>query len=85
MISNSAREWVDLWSENVTKYGFPPVEGGAIGRMLVDINENYLLEGANWIYGDPANHAIHGPMTDHVFACASFFVNTKLKNMRNGE
>jgi len=78
-ISNSTREYVDLWSENMTRYGIPTTEGGSIGRMLVDIKEGYLLEGANWIYGDPANHAIHGPMTDQVFACANFFVNTQLK------
>lgn len=77
--ANNAREWVNLWSENVTRYGVPPAEGGSIGRLLVDINEGYLLEGANWTYGDPANHAIHGPMADQVFACANFYVDAKLK------
>jgi hypothetical protein len=77
--ANSAREWVNRWSENITRYGTPPAEFGAIGRLLVDTNEGYLLEGANWVYGDPANHAIHGPMTDQVFACANFYVNARLK------
>jgi hypothetical protein len=75
----SAREWVNLWSENVTLYGVPPDEGGAIGRLLADPGEGFLLEGANWVYGDPANHAILGPMTDQVFACTNFYVCSRLK------
>jgi hypothetical protein len=53
--------------------------GGSIARMMIDTKEGYMFEGANWVYGDPANHAIHGPMTDQVFACANFFVNSALK------
>jgi hypothetical protein len=78
--ANSAREYISLWSENMTQYGTPGfMGGGSIGRMLVDSNEGYMIEGANCAYGDPTNHAIHGPMTDQVFACANFFVNSKLK------
>ena len=78
--SNSAMEWVNTWSKNMTQYGTPGFMGsGSIARMLVDTKEGYLCEGANWIYNDPANHAIHGPMTDQVFACGNFFVNSKLK------
>jgi hypothetical protein len=78
--SNSAQEYVSTWSENMTRYGTLGFRGiGSIGRMMVDTKEGYLLEGANWVYGNPANHAIHGPMTDQVFACGNFFVNSKLK------
>jgi hypothetical protein len=78
--SNSAREWVNTWSENMTQYGTRGFMGGsAIGRMLIDANEGYLCEGANLVYGDPSNHAIHGPMTDQVYACGNFFINSKLK------
>jgi hypothetical protein len=78
--SNSAMEWVNTWSKNMTQYGTPGFMGsGSIARMLVDTKEGYLCEGANWVYNDPANHAIHGPMTDQVFACGNFFVNSKLK------
>jgi hypothetical protein len=80
MTSNSAREYISTWSENMTRYGTNGFMGGSsIGRMMVDTKEGYLFEGANWVYGDPANHAIHGPMTDQVFACGNFFVNSRLK------
>lgn len=80
MTSNNAREYINTWSENMTQYGTSGFMGGSsIGRMMVDTKEGYLFEGANWIYGDPANHAIHGPMTDQVFACGNFFVNSRLK------
>jgi hypothetical protein len=78
--SNSAREYLNTLSENMTKYGTLGFRGNnAIGRMIVDTKEGYLFEGANLIYGDPANYAIHGPMTDQVFACGNFFINSKLK------
>ncbi len=78
--SNSARQYVNAWSENMTQYGTSGFMGSStIGRMLVDAREGYMYEGANCVYGDPANHAIHGPMTDQVFACGNFFVNSKLK------
>jgi hypothetical protein len=78
--SGSACEWVDAWSQNMTQYGTPGFLGASsIGRMIVDAEEGYLCEGANLVYGDRKNHAIHGPMTDQVFACANFFVNSRLK------
>ncbi len=80
MTSSSAREYVGKLSENMTQYGTPGFKGNsAIGRMIMDAQEGYLFEGANIAYGDPSNHAIHGPITDQVFACANFFVNAKLK------
>jgi hypothetical protein len=75
-LSDSAAEYVRLWSENVTEYGVP---GGSSSTFVVDPKEAYLLEAANFVYGDPANHAIHGPMTDTVFAHANFFVTERLK------
>jgi hypothetical protein len=79
-ISNSASEYVDALSENMTRYGTPGFKGNsAIGRIIMDVKEGYLFEGANVAYGDPSNHAIHGPMTDQVFACGNFFINSKLK------
>ena len=78
--SNSAREYVNTWSKNMTQYGTSGFMGASsIGRMAVDTKEGYMYEGANWVYGDPANYAIHGPMTDQVFACGNFFVNSILR------
>jgi hypothetical protein len=81
--ADSARKYVELWSENVTKYGieFP---GGAWAYLITCPKEGYLLEVANWVYNDPANHAIHGPMTDQVFAHANFFVSKRLKAVEAG-
>jgi hypothetical protein len=81
--SDSARQFVELWSENVTKYGieFP---SGAGAHTIVDPREGYLLEAANWVYDNPENHAIHGPMTDQVFAHANFFVAQRLKAVETG-
>ncbi len=80
MTSNSAREYLKAWSANMAQYGTDGFMGGSsIGRMMIDTKEGYMFEGANLVYGDPANHAIHGPMTDQVFACANFFVNSTLK------
>jgi hypothetical protein len=78
--SNSARDYINTASENMTRFGTRGfMGGGSIGRMLVDTREGYLFEGANFIYGDSANHAIHGPMTDQVFASGNFFINSQLK------
>jgi hypothetical protein len=75
-ICDSAAEYVELWSKNMTEYGTP---GGSVCSLVVDPKEGYCLEGANFAYGDPANHAIHGPMTDQVFASANFFISERLK------
>jgi hypothetical protein len=75
-ISDSAAEYVELWSKNFTKYGTP---GGSVCTLIVDPKEGYLLEGANFVYGDPANHNIQGPMTDQVFVSGNFFVSERLK------
>jgi hypothetical protein len=79
----SAKKYVELWSENVTRYG-TGLPNGAGARLLVDAKEGYLLEAANWVYGNPANHAITGPMTDQVFAHANFFVSKALKQVELG-
>jgi hypothetical protein len=81
--SDSASQFVELWSQNATRYGieFP---SGAGAHTIADPREGYLLEAANWIYGDPRNHAVHGPMTDQVFAHANFFVSQRLKAAETG-
>ena len=75
-ISNSAAEYVKIWSDDFTKYG---TAQGSNCTLVVDTKEGYCLEGANFVYGDPANHAIHGPMTDQVFVSANFFISQRLK------
>jgi hypothetical protein len=75
---NSAAEFVKIWSETHTKYGSPH---GSSCTLVVDTREGYCLEGANFVYGDRANHAIHGPMTDQVFVSANFFISRRLKTM----
>lgn len=81
--ADSAKKYVEIWSENVTRYGIG-LPNGAGARLLVDPREGYLLEAANWVYGNPANHAILGPMTDQVFAHANFFVAKALKQVELG-
>lgn len=81
--AGSAKEFVALWSENMTQYG-SDVPNGAWARLITDPIEGYLLEAANWVYNNPDNHAIHGPMTDQVFAQANFFVSQKLKPFEIG-
>jgi hypothetical protein len=80
-INNSAAEFVKMWSEDFTKYGS---QTGVSCALVVDTKEGYCLEGANFIYGDPSNHAIHGPMTDQVFVSANFFISKRLKEMAEG-
>ena len=75
-IANSAAEFVKDWSEDYTRYGSPM---GSNCTLVVDTKEGYCLEGANFVYGDPANHAIHGPMTDQVFVSGNFFISRRLK------
>jgi len=81
--ADSAAKFVEIWSENVTKYGieFPT---GAGAHTIIDPGEGYLLEAANWVYDNPDNHAVHGPMTDQVFAHANFFVTQRLKAVESG-
>ena len=81
--ADSAKRLVELWSENVTRYGIG-LPGGAWAYLIADPKEGYLIEAANWVYNDPANHAIHGPMTDQVFAHANFFVSQRLKAVEAG-
>ena len=76
MMCNSAAEFVKMWSEDHTKYGS---QSGLSCTLVVDTKEGYCLEGANFVYGDPSNHAIHGPMTDQVFVSANFFISKRLK------
>jgi hypothetical protein len=80
-ICNSAAEYVRIWSEDFTKYGS---QSGVSCTLVVDTKEGYCLEGANFVYGDPSNHAVHGPMTDQVFVSANFFISKRLKAMAEG-
>jgi hypothetical protein len=75
---NSAAEFVKMWSEDHTKYGSI---SGSVCNLVVDTKEGYCLEGANFVYGDSSNHAIHGPMTDQVFVSANFYISKRLKAM----
>jgi len=79
--SNSAAEFVKTWSEDFTKYGS---QTSVSCNLVVDTKEGYCLEGANFVYGDPSNHAVHGPMTDQVFVSANFFISKRLKEMAEG-
>lgn len=81
--ADSAREFVEIWSENATNLGieFP---SGAGAHTITDVKEGYLLEAANWVYNSPENHAVHGPITDQVFAHANFFVTQRLKAVEAG-
>jgi hypothetical protein len=81
--ADSARKFVELWSESATRYGieFPT---GAGAHTIVDPKEGYLLEAANCVYNNPGNHGIHGPFTDQAFAHANFFVTQRLKAAEAG-
>jgi dipeptidase len=78
--SGSAREYVEKWEQNFTKYGYI----SCVGRTIVDPKEGYYIEGVNYAFGDPQNHAVHGPMTDQVFAAGNFFVSERLKQYELG-
>jgi hypothetical protein len=75
-ICNNAPEYVKMWSENYMKQGSP---WGGRCNLVIDSNAGYCLEGANFIYDDPANYAVHGPMHDQVFASANFYISKRLK------
>jgi hypothetical protein len=81
--ADSAKNYMQLWSDNVTRYGADD-PGGAQAQLIVDPKEGYLMEAANWVYDNPANHAIQGPMSDQVFAHANFFVAKRLKQFEIG-
>jgi hypothetical protein len=76
IMSDSAAEYVELWSENVAEYGTP---FGSECTLVIDPKEGYCLEAANICYGCDENHAIHGPMTDQVLVSANFFISERLK------
>jgi hypothetical protein len=78
--SGSAREYVQKWEENFTQYGYT----SNVGRTIVDPKEGYYIEGVNFVYGDPKNHAVHGPMTDQVFAAGNFLVTERFKQYEMG-
>jgi dipeptidase len=78
--SGSAREYVQKWEENFTQYGYT----SNVGRTIVDPKEGYYIEGVNFVYGDPQNHAVHGPMTDQVFAAGNFLVTERFKQYEMG-
>jgi hypothetical protein len=73
---NSAPDYVKMWSENYMRHGAP---WGGRCNLVVDPTVGYCLEGANFVYGDPSNHTIHGPMYDQVFASANFYISKRLK------
>jgi dipeptidase len=76
----SAREYVEKWEENFTRYGYI----SNVGRTIVDPQEGYYIEGINFAYGDTRNHAVHGPMTDQVFAAGNFLVTERFKQYELG-
>ncbi len=73
---NSADDYVKMWTENYMKHGAP---WGGRCNLVVDPKQGYCLEGANFVYDDPANYAVHGPMSDQVFASANFYISKRLK------
>jgi hypothetical protein len=73
---NTAADFVKTWADSYTRYGMP---WGSNCTLVIDPAEGYCLEGANYVYGDPANHTIHGPMYDQVFVSANFFISKRLK------
>ncbi len=76
----SAQEYVQMWEENFTEYGYI----SNVGRTIVDPREGFYIEGVNCKYGDPGNHAIHGPLTDMVFATGNFLATERLKQYEMG-
>lgn len=79
--SNSAKEFVEKWGGNLTKYG--GAMGGG-GKFIIDPNEGYLVEYANWVYDNPENHHIFGPMTDQIFVASNFYISEKLAPYQAG-
>jgi hypothetical protein len=75
---DNAQDYVKIWSENYMRYGAP---WGGRCNLIVDTNVGYCVEGANFIYGDPSNYAVHGPMSDQVFASANFYISKRLKRI----
>ncbi|HSW57616.1 MAG TPA: hypothetical protein VLH15_04390 [Dehalococcoidales bacterium] len=73
---DSAPEYVKMWAENYMKQGAP---WGGRCNLVIDPKVGYCMEGANFIYNDPSNHVIHGPMCDQVFASANFYISKRLK------
>jgi hypothetical protein len=73
---NSASEYVSMWTDNFMRHGAP---WGGRCNFVIDPEVGYCLEGANFVYGDPSNHVIHGPMYDQVFASANFYISKRLK------
>jgi hypothetical protein len=81
--SDTAKEYVALWSESLTRYG-TGYETGGEARMIMDAEEGYLVEGLDFVINDPSNHAIHGPMTDQVFAHGNFYLAKRLREHQSG-
>jgi hypothetical protein len=73
---NNAPEFVKMWADNYMKHGAP---WGGRCNLVVDPKVGYCLEGANFVYDDPANYVVHGPMYDQVFASANFYISRRLK------
>jgi hypothetical protein len=73
---NSADKYVKMWTENYMRHGAP---WGGRCNLVVDPEVGYCLEGANFVYDDPANHTVHGPMYDQVFVSANFYISKRLK------
>jgi hypothetical protein len=75
---NNAPEFVKMWTENYMRHGAP---WGGRCNLVVDPQMGYCLEGANFVYDDPANYDVHGPMHDQVFASANFYISKRLKTI----
>ena len=73
---DSADEYVKMWTGNYMRHGAP---WGGRCNLVVDPKVGYCLEGANFVYDDPANYTVHGPMYDQVFASANFYISKRLK------
>jgi hypothetical protein len=73
---NSASEYVKMWTGNYMRHGAP---WGGRCNLIIDTKEGYCVEGANFIYNDPSNYVVHGPMSDQVFASANFYISKRLK------
>ncbi len=81
--SDSAAEYVKLYTESLHKYGTGHAWFGW-GRMVMDAKEGYLVESADICYDCDENHAVQGPMTDTVFGSANFYVAARLRAHESG-
>lgn len=81
--SDSAAEYVKLYTESLSKYG-TGYDWYGWGRMVMDAREGYLVESADICYDCDDNHAVQGPMKNTVYSSANFYVSGKLKPYEEG-